>query len=257
MSLEAAEFINSILSNPPDRVTACDGWTNHELLAHLAAGGLDLGAIVRAHLESSPIPDTTPFDVREASFRALPDSDLRQAYIAGGSSLTDTLTEMHRRDPNATVPFTGWAMNAAALITHTRSELAIHRWDLVGDDGISFELLSQPEFTHHAIRALQHFVGLQETAAARAKEAAIPNGFTARIRSTDEQPDILCAVTDDEGTFQLVDPDDSPALTIDPAGRLLMLWGRRPTAAHHMTSSLPPADLATLQAWLYATAGQQ
>lgn len=252
MNREAVEFVNAVMSNPPDRVTACDGWTNHELLAHLAAGGAELGAIVGAHLEGAPIPPTTPFEVREAVFRSMADGDLRRAYLAGGAGLTNALAEMLRRNPTATVPFTGWEMDGATLITHIRSELAIHRWDLVGDDDISFDLLSQPELTRHAVRALHQFVGLRESPSARARFAVTPEGFSVRIRTTEHQPDVLCSVDGGQGTFHLVDPDDTPALTLDPAGRLLMLWGRRPSAAHHMSSDLPPADLATLQAWLYA-----
>ena len=35
-----------------------------------------------------------------------------------------------------------------------RSEFALRRWDVAGDDEISLQLLSQPELTHHAIDVL-------------------------------------------------------------------------------------------------------
>ena len=43
--------------------------------------------------------------------------------------------------PDAVVPWTGREMVVATFITHTRSELALHRWDLVGDDDVSAVLL--------------------------------------------------------------------------------------------------------------------
>ena len=47
-------------------------------------------------------------------------------------------------------------MPIAGFPTELRSEDAIHRWDLVGDDAISHELLSQHDLFIHAV----NFIGL-------------------------------------------------------------------------------------------------
>ncbi|MHB1088314.1 MAG: hypothetical protein ACYC19_06075 [Acidimicrobiales bacterium] len=44
--------------------------------------------------------------------------------------------------PDAVVTWTGREMVVATFITHTRSELALHRWALVGDDDVSAVLLA-------------------------------------------------------------------------------------------------------------------
>jgi hypothetical protein len=57
------------------------------------------------------------------------------------------------RDPNALSPWAGHQMAVGAFLTHVRSEFTLHRWDLVGDDEVSIQLLSQPELTAHAVLA--------------------------------------------------------------------------------------------------------
>jgi hypothetical protein len=54
---------------------------------------------------------------------------------------------LSERSGAASVVFTGTELTAEQLMTHARSEAAIHRWDLVGDDDVSDELLAQPELT--------------------------------------------------------------------------------------------------------------
>jgi hypothetical protein len=51
------------------------------------------------------------------------------------------------RGPAASVTFTGATLTAGQLATHARSEAAIHRWDIVGDDEVSDELLAQPDLS--------------------------------------------------------------------------------------------------------------
>lgn len=53
-------------------------------------------------------------------------------------------------DSAAVTPWSGRQMPIAAFLTHARSEYALHRWDLVGDDDIGSDLLAQPELTDHA-----------------------------------------------------------------------------------------------------------
>jgi hypothetical protein len=60
------------------------------------------------------------------------------------------------------VPFTGWAMSVDQLRTHARSELVLHRWDLVGDDKWSTQLLAQPDLLAHGRAALAAMPTLKE-----------------------------------------------------------------------------------------------
>ena len=88
---EAAAFSQTLVTTPPDRVTACNGWTTHELLAHLVAGGIEIATIVGAFLENAAIQPTRSFDEREANFRAMDPHVLRKAFLESGSSLIDLL----------------------------------------------------------------------------------------------------------------------------------------------------------------------
>jgi hypothetical protein len=249
-ALEAVAFSETLIATPPDRVTACNGWTAHELLAHLVAGGIEVATIVGAFLENAAIPPTRSFDEREANFRAMDPYVLRKTFLESGSGLTDLLVAMNERSEVATVPFTGWEMNAITMITHVRSELALHRWDLAGDDDLSFELLSQPEFTIHAVRSLNAFAGLQENPTRRARAAELSSDFAVRIRTVD-QPDVMATVQDGIGRLELADPVDGPALLMDAAARVLMLWGRRPTQVHDIRSTLKSGELSRLHRWMY------
>ena len=157
---------------------------------------------------------------------------------------------MNERSEVATVPFTGWKMDAVTMITHVRSELALHRWDLAGDDELSFELLSQPEFAAHAVRSLNAFAGLQESPAQRARASGLSSDFAVRLCTID-QPDVIATVQDGIGRLELADPVDGPALLMDAAARVLMLWGRRQTQAHDVRSTLDSGDLALLHRWMY------
>jgi hypothetical protein len=58
--------------------------------------------------------------------------------------------------PDVTVPFTGWDMTAAEMVMHGRSELSLHRWDLIGSDQTSMQLLAQPELFAHGTKVLAH-----------------------------------------------------------------------------------------------------
>ena len=47
-------------------------------------------------------------------------------------------------------------MPISGFPTHLRSEVTILRWDLVGDDAISHELLSQHDLFIHAVNFIGH-----------------------------------------------------------------------------------------------------
>lgn len=243
---EVAAFLAAARGVPPDRLTACAGWTAHDLLAHVVAGGVEMLRLVGARLAGEPVPPTAAFAEREPAARAL-DHETLLALLEGG----DLLGQLDRLGDGATVSFTGWAMDASALRLHIRSELAIHRWDLVGSDDESAALLGAPELTEHAVRALSSFEVIAERISARAaRSPRRPTTF--RLRS-DGRADVVVGVDGDRCSIRLASPADGPSLTIDPAGRLLMLWGRRPPLDRHpAVVDANSDDLATMERWLYA-----
>lgn len=222
-------IVTTIDTLPPTAPTACEGWTVHEIVAHLAAGSMEQADLIEERLDGRPERLTRGFEEREAPFRALPDDDLRDRWMEQAKrKLTAHASLVDRADP--TIAFTGTQISAEELTTHSRSEATIHRWDLVGDDDISEELLTDPDLTAHAVKVLNRMPILDESARSLGHRAADAVGHSTRIvfRSGD-QPDVAFIASGDGGRFELTDQsdDDHTALvTTDPAHRLLLLWGR-------------------------------
>lgn len=172
---EIEAFLGALPDVDPQAPTRCDGWTAHDLLAHVVAGGEELHRLVAARLESVAVPPTRAFAEREAPFVAMPDAELRDLLTSGGLGLLVALDELHGRDPSATVAFTGAELTAMQLMAHVRSELAIHRWDLVGEDDIGRRLLAQPDLLAHGRWVLDQMPSLAE----------------ARRRPADDRSDLL------------------------------------------------------------------
>jgi hypothetical protein len=83
---------------------------------------------------------------------------------------------MHKlsvRGPDATYQFIGRPFSAALAHTHGRSETAIHRWDIAGEDETSTKLLSAPELTGHAVEILNTLPILCEAPLSRARAAQV------------------------------------------------------------------------------------
>jgi hypothetical protein len=64
---EADAFLDTLDRTPPDAITACRGWTSHEMIAHLASGADGFANHIEAHLEGRPIIRVT--DVQGPSVR--------------------------------------------------------------------------------------------------------------------------------------------------------------------------------------------
>jgi hypothetical protein len=148
-------------------------------------------------------------------------------------------------EPDAMIPFTGQQMSAANFAMHSRSECAIHRWDMVGDDEVSWRLLSQPEITKHAVDVLAPMLFSRGCGTSPAPAA----GFRARIRAAGQQD--LLVQRDDAGALLKFESDDgSPAIETDAAARLLFIWGRRPSDPSRVKSGLSAEDRVRLQSLL-------
>jgi uncharacterized protein (TIGR03083 family) len=165
-SCELEAFLRVLGATAPDAPTACEGWSAHELVAHLAAGSKEMARLVNRRLELGPGADigpTIPFEEREPPCRALSDRVLRRMFVREGLALTDAILRLQKAGPGATVTFTGSDMTVDEMVRHGRSELVLHRWDLVGSDATSRQLLDDPQLLEHGRHVLVQ-MGLSEAA---------------------------------------------------------------------------------------------
>lgn len=227
---EVGELFTTLLATPPGRLTNCRGWTAHDLVAHLAAGAAEEADLIETHLAGQPERTTLAHDEREAPYRALPDTELRERLVANGARLTEALHTL-AGDESGEVLFTGRRMSAADFAMHSRSECAIHRWDLVGRDDIGWTMLARPELTAHALTVLTSMSTLQEAPVNRI--GAHPEHPTTRlILRSDPQDDVVVTVAGGSVSMTLEPPSASAAdVELEPAARLLLLWGRREPSA--------------------------
>ncbi len=246
---EAVAFAEAAAAVPENQVTACRAWTAHDLLAHVVAGGAEIVRLVQDHVDGRPSSPTTSFEDREPAFRALPYADLVGLVADGG--LLDLLDRAADTSEDGPIDFTGWAMTADSLAMHVRSELAIHRWDLIGSDPIGVELLGQPEFTAHALRSLTRFDTIAERAEMRTRTVGCAASAPVEVRlRVDGEPDVVITASASSTEVAFAQADDTPAITTDAAGRLLLLWGRRPPPAHAVTTDLDHDALVLAERWL-------
>ena len=246
---EVGELITTLLATPAHRLTACRGWTAHELVAHLAAGEAEEADLIEAHFAGETRP-TRGFEERELPYRARPDAELRDVLVSEAARLTVALDKLAASADAGSVLFTGREMTAADFAMHSRSECSLHRWDLVGRDDVGWEMLSQPSLTRHALSVLSAMSTLPETPANRLKGRAGPD-VELIIRSA---PDDDLVVTITNGSISLaLQPirDVAPDVELDAAARLLLLWGRRePGAPVDVHAAGPAAEvLGTLFGW--------
>jgi uncharacterized protein (TIGR03083 family) len=213
----------------PTAPTACADWTVHDLVAHLAAGAREIADLVEEHLAGQPARPTRGFDEREQPLRALTHAELLGALAEQSRRKLAALEALADRGDQAAVAFTGTTMTSNQFQTHARSEAALHRWDLVGDDGVSDHLLSQPELTRHAVNVLNAMPVLHESA--RIRQSPMPRRI---VLSCPGQPDIVIETRTTGARFELIEAEDCDGptngdilLATDAANRLLVLWGRR------------------------------
>lgn len=248
---EVGELIAVLFASAPERLTACRGWTAHELVAHLAAGAAEEADLIEEHMAGAERA-TRGFAEREQPFRDLPDAALRDRLVGEAARLSVALDTLARLGSEEDVHFTGRSMTAADFTMHSRSECALHRWDLVGRDDIGWAMLAQPCLTEHALGVLTSMSTLPEAPANRlGKYRNQGHELRLVIRSAPDD-DIVLTVADDAVAICLRPIDDSVAdVELDAAARLLGLWGRRePSASIHLhAEGIARTILTTLFGW--------
>ena len=91
---EVGAFVATLLATPAHRLTACQGWTVHELVAHLTAGAAEEAALIEAHLEGRPDRATEDFASRERPYRQLPDAQLRDRLFEESVRLATGISQL-------------------------------------------------------------------------------------------------------------------------------------------------------------------
>lgn len=227
---ESRAFMKALDEVKPDAPTACAEWTAHDLIAHLAAGAQEIAELIEDTIAGRPLRPTRSFDEREAPFAALPDDQLRHAMVEVTARKIVATRALAERGADATFEFTGRLFTAPQLETHSRSEAALHRWDLVGDDEEGDALLAQPELTRHAVTVLNTLPLLSEAPAARAAQGGLSDAQV--VLRSPGQPDVVLIASADTARLELVQDgsvDGDAIVTTDAVNRLLTLWGRRST----------------------------
>ncbi|WP_433801628.1 maleylpyruvate isomerase N-terminal domain-containing protein [Actinomycetospora sp. CA-084318] len=237
MSRERDAFLDACRAVGPRAVSACPGWTTHEVAAHQAATCAEVVRHLEPHLAGDPVPATRSFAEREEPYRALPFADLLEAVVDEENRMHAALRSVLEAEPDAAIPWTGRRMAASAFRTHLRSEFALHRWDLDGDE----HLLADPDLTDHALAELGAILP-------RAGAAADPGGPLRVALRSPGADDVVLEVTTTAGA-RLRRPEGGESvpvgLELGAGARLLTLWGRRPVEPG--VSHLPSGTLFRVQ----------
>jgi hypothetical protein len=244
-SYETEAFLDARQHTAPEVVSACEGWTAHEVTAHLAAACAEVTRHLQPYLRGEQVPATRSFEEREPPYRALDDAPLLVRLETEEATMRLHIAQVLAADPDAVIPWTGRQMAVAKFLPHLRNEFAIHRWDFVGDDEIGGRLLAQPELTSHAVGVLGEILLRR----GRQHDPAPGEDFHVRLRSGDS--DLRVVVQAGQAYLQQVDEQaDEPYVELDPAARTLFIWGRRPDGRGRIRSHLGQPALARLQALL-------
>jgi hypothetical protein len=242
-SREAEAFLEAAGATAPEAVSSCDGWTTHDITAHVAGIAVEVNRHLDPYLQGDRVPATRSFEEREAPLRAMSNGDLLRLLDDEEEKMRVLVAAALEEEPDGAIPWTGRQMAVAKFIPHLRNEHALHRWDIVGDDETGFDLLGQSDLTDHSVEVLGRIL----LAAGRARDPDPDSDFCTRLRS-EGRPDLSVVVED--GVARLswgVVSAGPPGIVCDPAARLLLIWGRRPDTRGRLTSYLDPIRLGRLQ----------
>src|ERR1700679_2134989 len=153
-SIEADAFLATIDAAAPNAVSACAGWTTHEIAAHVTGIANEVTRHLEPYLQGDPVPRTRSFEEREAPLQALGHADLLNRLDSEETQMRRLVAEVLDREPEAVIPWTGRHMAVAKFVPHLRNEHALHRWDVAGGDSISQQLLGSDDLIDHSVTEL-------------------------------------------------------------------------------------------------------
>lgn len=248
-SVEGAAFLAAVDAVPPSSPTACAGWNAHYIAAHLAAGAKEIADLIDESVPGRASRPTRDFEERETPFRALPHDKLLHRLVAENERKVAAWDALSQRREDPAIEFTGTRVTVEEFKTHSRSESAIHRWDLLGDDDTATELLAQPELTTHAVKMLNRMQILKESAQAMGRRAGEIDAAPVRIVfHSPNRRDVVLIASAESSRFELADGivEGDATVATDPANRLLVLWdGDRPTGTSSWTGTPPSSPTWT------------
>ena len=225
---ELDTLLESLDEVGPNALTSCPGWTAHHVGAHICGNYEEIRLHVEAFADSRPLDRTRSWEERESPLRELGYTDLLHRIAREATSTASIISDVVADQPDATLAWTGRTVAIAGFATHLRSEDTLHRWDLVGDDDVSFEQLGQQDLLKHAVR----FIG---TPLLRRGLSTGPadGSFVARIRSAGAD-DLVLEAADGDARVSVESVKGAATIEADPPARLLMLWGRKPMPFHRL-----------------------
>jgi hypothetical protein len=242
-SREAEAFLDAIGQADPGAISSCDGWTVHEIAAHVTGIAVEVSRHLDPFLQGDLVPKTRSFEEREAPLQAMKHEDLLLRLDVEEQGMRVLAADVLEVNPDGVIPWTGRQMEVAKFIPHLRNEHALHRWDVGGDDELGITLLSQADLAAHSVLALGRIL----LVAGRARDPDSETDFHVSLRSVGE-PDISVLVREGEAWLGWDDvASDQPGVVGDPAARLLFIWGRHPEGRDRLHSHLAPNELARLQ----------
>jgi uncharacterized protein (TIGR03083 family) len=228
----------------PEALSSCPGWTAHHIAAHICGNYEEIEQHVRAFAEGRPLGRTRTWDEREQPLRDLDLGTLLGRVEDRAAAVAAVVGQVLDRQADAELTWTGRTVRVAGFPTHLRSEDALHRWDLMGDDETSHELLGQQDLLVHAVS----FIGLPLLRRGLAS-AAEPQVFLARVRS-EGRDDLVVEASNGGARLSVAPPHGPPTIQGDPAARLLLLWGRKPEPFYRLRAGDDPSVAYRAQALL-------
>jgi uncharacterized protein (TIGR03083 family) len=245
-SPEAEAFLTTMDESDPRGISSCDGWTTHEIAAHVTGIAVEVNRHLDPFLQGAPVPETRSFEVREAPLQAMDHADLLNRLDTEEQRMRELVAEVLQVNPESVIPWTGRRMAVAKFIPHLRNEHALHRWDIVGDDELALNHLGQSDLSEHSVEVLGRIL----LVAGQKRDPEPGADFYARLRSDGER-DLCVEVKEGEGSLKWDEQSSGdPSVEGDPAARLLFIWGRRPEGQGRLRSHLELHELSRLQALL-------
>jgi len=231
-------FARAVQERRPDAGTWCEAWTVRDVVVHQAGTAEELARVLVAHLGGVAMA-TRGFEEREAPYRAMNGADLWSALVARMAELATVAEAASGVPVDTDVAWTGRTMKVPWFAEHMREELALHRWDITGDDAVAQSTLSEPWMTTHTVIA----VGRPLLARGVARvDLRLGERIEGRLRVLGTN-DVLVTAEGDRTAMSFAAPDGPATLETDAAARVLLLWGRRPADPARIRSVAGPDAL--------------
>ncbi len=239
---EWSPFAHAVEQRRPTTGTWCEAWTVRDIVVHQAGNAEELARVLGAHLAGDPV-STRSFEEREAPYRAMSDAECWSSLLLRMAELSRVAEAGDSIPADTGVAWTGRTMKVPWFAEHMREELALHGWDMTGDNDTATTTLGEPWMTDHSVIA----VGRPLLARGVAKLGLSSDEHVeGRLRVADRD-DIVVTADRDGTTIGLVAAEGEATLETDAAARVLLLWGRRPADPGRISSSAPPETLGRVR----------